>query len=201
MANGKIRFGKQSGGQLALVIPDGVTNTEVTFPESGVLATTAYVDGKMVSGTAVNSTSGTSIDFTGIPSWVKRITIMFNDVSTNGASVVQVQLGSGSITSTGYSSVASYQKNAAAILSSTYTTGFGTVYAATTSVRSGLFTFTLLASNKWIGVVTLSDSSDNSTVVCGGNVTLSGTLDRLRITTGNGTDTFDAGSINIMYEG
>ena len=44
MANGKIGFGKQSGGQLALVIPDGVSNTEVVVPESGVLATTQYVD-------------------------------------------------------------------------------------------------------------------------------------------------------------
>ena len=33
MANGKIRFGKQSGGKLALVIPDGVSNTEVVLPE------------------------------------------------------------------------------------------------------------------------------------------------------------------------
>ena len=44
MANGKIRFGKQSGGELALVFPDGVDNTEVTFPESGLLATRQYVD-------------------------------------------------------------------------------------------------------------------------------------------------------------
>ena len=35
MVNGKIRFGKQSGGQLSLVIPDGVANTEVVVPESG----------------------------------------------------------------------------------------------------------------------------------------------------------------------
>ena len=46
MANGKIRFGKQSGGELALVIPDGIANTEVIVPESGVLATEQYVDGK-----------------------------------------------------------------------------------------------------------------------------------------------------------
>ena len=44
MANGKIRFGKQSGGQLALVMPDGVTNTEVVFPESGDLVNKDYVD-------------------------------------------------------------------------------------------------------------------------------------------------------------
>lgn len=46
MANGKIRFGKQSGGELALVIPDGVDNTEVIVPESGVLTTKQYVDDK-----------------------------------------------------------------------------------------------------------------------------------------------------------
>ena len=44
MANGKIRFGKQSGGELALVIPDGVDNTEVVVPESGILATEDYAD-------------------------------------------------------------------------------------------------------------------------------------------------------------
>ena len=44
MANGKIRFGKQAGGQLSLIIPNGATNTEVTLPESGILATKKYVD-------------------------------------------------------------------------------------------------------------------------------------------------------------
>ena len=44
MANGKIRFGKQLGGEIALVMPDGVDNTEVLFPESGELATKEYVD-------------------------------------------------------------------------------------------------------------------------------------------------------------
>jgi hypothetical protein len=35
----------------------------------------------------------------------------------------------------------------------------------------------------------------------GFQVSLSGTLDRIRLTTVNGSDTFDAGSINIIYEG
>lgn len=46
MANGKIRFGKQSGGELTLVIPDGVSNTNLVLPESGTVATQAYADGK-----------------------------------------------------------------------------------------------------------------------------------------------------------
>ena len=48
MANGKIRFGKQSGGELSLVIPDGIDNTEVLFPESGDLATKEYIDNTTV---------------------------------------------------------------------------------------------------------------------------------------------------------
>jgi hypothetical protein len=47
----------------------------------------------ITSGTAVASTSGTSIDFTSIPLWVKRITVMFAGVSTNGTSPFLVQLG------------------------------------------------------------------------------------------------------------
>lgn len=62
MANGKIRFGKQSGGKLALVIPDGVANTEVIFPESGVLATEDYVDNNSDIGaiTSYSQISGTN---------------------------------------------------------------------------------------------------------------------------------------------
>ena len=48
MANGKIRFGKQSGGELALVFPDGVENIQVIVPESGELATKQYLDGLQV---------------------------------------------------------------------------------------------------------------------------------------------------------
>ena len=57
MANGKIRFGKQSGGELALVIPDGVDYTEVIIPESGVLATKDYADLKV----ALTDFTGTNV--------------------------------------------------------------------------------------------------------------------------------------------
>jgi hypothetical protein len=76
-----------------------------------------------LSGTAVASTSGTSIDFTSIPAWVKKITVMFDRVSTNGTSFVQVQLGtSGGFVITGYVSAAS---NTGTGISST--TGFGSL--------------------------------------------------------------------------
>jgi len=86
-----------------------------------VSSTGAY--GQLKSGTAVASTSGTSIDFTSLPSWVKRITVMFNGVSTNSSSDVICQIGSGSFTTTGYSACGSIL-SISSMASSTYTTGF-----------------------------------------------------------------------------
>ena len=57
------------------------------------LGTDGTVQGIISRGTTVASTSGTSIDFTGIPSFVKRITVMLNQVSLSGTSNVCIQLG------------------------------------------------------------------------------------------------------------
>jgi hypothetical protein len=159
--------------------------------------------GAFVAGTAVASTSGTSIDFTSIPSWVKRVTVMFNGVSTNGTSQYQVQLGdAGGIETTGYSSAVAFL--GASTGGANATTGF----IINTSINS---------SNTFAGAVYISKVNGNTFVSTGnliydstsptsfllpstGIKTLSDTLDRLRITTVNGTDTFDAGSINILYE-
>ena len=155
----------------------------------------------LTAGTAQASTSGTSITFTSIPSWVKRITVMFNGVSTSGTSVPLIQLGSGSPTTTGYLCSAS-STGGAAITQANYTTGFGlwggAVSAATTIQGSAVFT--LVSGNTWIcsGALGLSNSAANA--IISGSIALSGTLDRVVITTVNGTDTFDAGSINVLYE-
>ena len=153
----------------------------------------------ITSGTAVASTSGTSIDFTSIPSWVKRITVMFNGVSTNGTSLVQVQIGAGSVTTSGYAGYAGYVINAGATSTGTLTTGLAVDnYGNAALARTGLLIITLIGSNTWV-----SQSQNAASTVFGfGNssITLGGTLDRVRITTINGTDTFDAGSINILYE-
>ena len=152
----------------------------------------------LVSGTSVASTSGTSIDFTGIPSWVKRITVMFNGVSTNGTAMLLSQIGSGSVTTSGYVSAAAY--TGASTGGATSTAGYIlTAAAGATNTAIGSLVITLLGSNLWIcsSVLARQDGYANS---AGGTVTLGGTLDRVRITTVNGTDTFDAGSINILYE-
>ena len=155
---------------------------------------------RITQGTAVASTSGTSIDFTSLPAWVKRITVMFQGVSTSGTSNLLIQLGSGSITSSGYSSVASQATGGA-----TSTAGFittVTLAAASASARYGQSTLTNITGNTWV-VSGLNTPIDNSLVasISVGSIALAGVLDRVRITTVNGTDTFDAGSINILYEG
>jgi len=158
----------------------------------------------LVSGTAQASTSGTSIDFTGIPSWVKRITVMFSGVSTNGTSAFLIQIGtSAGVTTSGYSSAGSNIGTGSTNMTNS-TAGFVLTAGgdASTTSYDGLISVSLInaSSNAWVSAGTLRRSTNNSTHTSGGNVTLSGALDRVRITTANGTDTFDAGTINIMYE-
>jgi hypothetical protein len=166
---------------------------------AGVTTNSGAVYNGIASGTAVASTSGTSIDFTSIPSWVKRITVMFNGVSLSGSSNFLIQVGAGSVTSSGYTSAYSVAR-AASGLGGASTSGFIAVNAAAADTMSGSITILTLGSNVWVSNHVLGDYTSQLTSQGGGNVTLGGTLDRVRITTVNGTDTFDAGSINILYE-
>ena len=171
-----------------------LTNTTWYAMAGGAARATA-----VVSGTSVASTSGTSIDFTGLPSWVKRITVMFSGVSTSGTSPFLIQIGSGSVDATGYISTSCGVVDAAAVGSNSSTAGFiiRSVFAA--NVCSGNLTLTNISGNIW----TSSHTAKMNTTTCvlgGGDKSLSGTLDRVRITTVNGTDTFDAGTVNILYE-
>ena len=158
--------------------------------------------GLINTGTAVASTSGTSIDFTGIPAGVKRITVMFAGVSTNGSSLVQLQVGSGSVTTTGYVSNGINVQNGASPVTNSSTTGMlllGT--NASSVVFSGFAVLVNISGNTWCYQSSCGRSDASIQILgAGQSPTLSGTLDRLRITTVNGTDTFDAGSINILYE-
>jgi len=152
----------------------------------------------ITSGTAVASTSGTSITFSSLPSWVKRITVMFNSVSTSGTSVYLVQIGSGSVTSTGYSATASRIGVGAASVNST--AGFPLYQAAAADLISGAIVLYNVTGNTWACTAMLGFPNSTATILTGGSVSISGVLDRVVVTTTNGTDTFDNGSINILYE-
>jgi hypothetical protein len=183
-----------------LQLASGVGNL-VTIPTGTGTAVVNGVNSSIVSATAVASTSGTSIDFTSIPNWVRRVTVMFRGVSTNGTSPLQIQIGSGSVTVTGYLSGAWLANT----LNAGSTTGFILMgnNAANTAFSGSIF-INLITSNQYIssGVLgqTTNPPSVGAAVISGGDVSLGGALDRVRITTVNGTDTFDAGTINILYE-
>jgi hypothetical protein len=156
---------------------------------------------RITSGTAVASTSGTSIDFTSLPAWVKKITLMLSGISTNGAtSNYLIQLGAGSVTTSGYLGATTFLSSVA--VSANLTTGFGIYNASGASqVSHGSVQITTMGSNLWVASGVLAQSNGGATITTAGSITLGGTLDRVRITTVNGTDAYDAGSINIMYEG
>lgn len=154
--------------------------------------------------TEVASTSGTSIDFTGIPNGVKRITIMFVGVSTNGTSNMVVQIGdAGGIENTGYVSKAvgigtstiSAVTGSTAALILTPVQGAGTTF-------SGQMILSLEDSsdNTWVSLHTIRDSASDFIAWGAGDKALSAVLDRVRITTAGGSDTFDTGAINISFE-
>jgi hypothetical protein len=160
-----------------------------------------YQGGAVTSGTAVASTSGTSIDFTSIPSWVKRITVMLNGVSTSGSSLLQIQIGAGSVTTTGYLSSALGGTTGNVLGGTTSTAGFAiTAFTDAAYSANGIFVISTIGSNTWVESGILNTNTLANAYMSSGRIVLSGTLDRVRVTTVNGTDTFDLGSINILYE-
>ena len=189
-----------SSGTITLAAPALAGSNTLTLP-----ASTGTV-GLIAQGTAVASTSGTSIDFTSIPSWVKQITVMFNGVSTSGTSIVKIQLGtSGGIQTTGYGGTVCLV-NAGGGAASAYVSSAGfeierVPTAASTRYGSIVLNNFDTTGGNWVctGAIGYSDAvSYNSTA---GGKSLAAQLTQIRITTANGTDTFDAGSINITYQG
>lgn len=164
----------------------------------------AYLKGQQsVLGTPVATTSGTAITFSSIPSWVKRITINFKGVGTNGTSLKQIQIGSGSITTSGYvQAAASISSGAYPVVSASATSGFIINSGAAAERMSGSIVLILenSSNNTWVASGVLGETAVVLMKLVGGYVSLSGALDRVVITTVNGTDAFAAGEINILYE-
>ena len=164
----------------------------------------AYTDTKVAAvitrGTAVATTSGTNVDFTSIPSTVKRITVMLSGVSTNGTSPIILQLGdSGGIEITDYLGSATEIRGTPD--SDLFTTGFGVIQSPITSdLFYGIATIVNLSGNTWVYCFSGGTSTSAVTYIGAGSKTLSATLDRIRLTTSGGANTFDAGTVNIMYE-
>lgn len=189
------------------VITEATAGTWASAPTtlqvaSASAVTNAISPGALKLGTAVASTSGTAIDFTGIPAWAKKVTLSFVGFSTNGTSVPLVQLGdSGGVETPGYLGCTSMISSSTA--SSTNFTagiGLGPTWAAAW-VFHGTVVLTLESGATWIAAINAGCSDNNRAMYGGARMTLSsGPLDRVRITMSNGTDAFDAGEINISWE-
>jgi hypothetical protein len=199
-----INIAGDTSGSVILTVPAAAGSSTITLPAGTGTVAVQGVSTNIVSGTAVASTSGTAIDFTGIPSWVKRITVMFYGVSTSGTTGFQVRVGTSSgVVATGYLGQGDIQSGS---VNGNLSTGFTIVPDTAVSAAAlihGRAEIVNITGNTWI-CVSQTGRSDatgtGSSFYCSGSIPLSGVLDRVRINSGNGTDTFDAGSINIMYE-
>ena len=186
-------------GSNTLVLPTGNGTADQALVTNGSGALSWSDRGRLTLGTST-SLSGTSTDITGIPSWVKLIRITILTMSTNGTAVPQLQVGSGSFSTSGYGS----QAWAASTGSGVATTG---IYLqstnAATFVATGALTLQLVGSNQWVadGTVALTNATSVGYHFAGYTPALSGALDRIRFTTVGGTDTFDAGFVNLIYQG
>jgi hypothetical protein len=152
---------------------------------------------------AVASTSGTAIDFTGIPVWVKRIQVIFNGVSLSATANLLVQIGpSTGFETSSYASASSYAGSSVDSGAASSTSGFVIRAGAAAAATSGLLQLTNVSGNIWVASFAgcRSDGGVASSNTGGGTKTLAATLERVRITS-TSTDTFDAGSIGIIYEG
>lgn len=181
------------------VTTPGVTDTGA-LSVTGITTLGALGSSVITSGTAQASTSGTSIDFTGIPSWVKRVTVLMNDVSLTGTDYPLIRLG----TASGILSTASYFSMTSAITTANtasavnFTTAFGIQSATASNSLNGQFIISNITGNTWVLSGTYTQNTSNMGFSTG-RVTVPSVLTQLRITT-SGTDTFDAGTINILYE-
>lgn len=192
-----------SGGNLVAIVAPGTRATFTCILITGTSAASwdCKFGGTLTLGTPQVSTSGTSVDFTGIPSWVRRITISLSSVSTNGTSPLMIQIGdSGGIEATDYKAAGSDIVGAAA---ANYTTGFGIGTGTTAAALHEGFVVLALqnpVSFNWTCSGNVARSDAAQMYFTAGRKALSAELDRVRITTVGGVNTFDGGGINILYE-
>lgn len=153
----------------------------------------------LVSAVAKTAT-GASVDFTGIPSWAKRITVMLRGVSFAAAGISRLRLGTSSgLVASGYTSNNTVLTTTGTTVGAVTDGLVGISSAAAATTINGQIVITQIDTNTWVASATIYRTTDDTTVVINGNIALSGALDRLSLVAT--TSTFDAGTVNILYEG
>ena len=177
-----------------------LSSKTVTLPDANI--TPAKLAQPYTLRTAQASTSGTFIDFTAIPSWVKRITVMLDAVSFAGTAHMLIQIGSASFKTSEYASWSTFLQGTTTTAGATSSSaGFVVYMSAAANIVTGTFVLNLVGYDTWLGQGKGVYSNNGSQMFAAGKVALSGALDRVRITRSDASDTFDAGAISISYEG
>ncbi len=189
-----------SSAQQAVIAINRLVNA-VSDQTTALTSSFDAVAAKLVAGTAVVSTSGSTIDFTGISSWAKKVTCLFSGASLSGTDHILIQIGTSSgVETAGYVSTSAIVTNAAATATINSVAGFVAYDGAAANTLSGAVILYNITGNQWVASGTWN--YDNATTIngsMGGSKTLSTTLDRVRFTV-TGVNTFDAGTVNVIYE-
>lgn len=198
-----------SGAALANLGPGSITATQLasdavtTAKILNNAVTPAKLSQPLTHGTPVATTSGTEKDFTGIPSWVRRITVSLAGVSLSGTALLRFRLGtSGGFATSGYTGAASVISSGAATVQLSagfdiYTNAPNAGYAYSGTIE---FICVDAPNDIWAARGMFAAGTVTWTHTVGGHIDLGGALTQIRLTSSNGTDTLDAGTINIHYE-
>jgi hypothetical protein len=189
-----IKLARGNAGNTTADIITVNSSGQITASITGSTISNSTINGGSITSAISQNATGTNIDFTGIPSWVKRITVIFNEVVATQPSLVQIG-DSGGVETTGYISTSIVVDNVGLSTGGGNTTGF--IWFGQT-IGSGLIQLVNVSANTWISSHN-GKISTTQIVTGGGSKTLSSTLDRIRITTVGGA--FTSGSVNITYEG
>lgn len=148
------------------------------------------------------SASGTALNFTSIPSWVRKITIGLSAVSFSGSDSLRIRIGTGGVAKTsGYSS-SGWVTAALASNGNTSTAGFDGAFDGTASnERNGVFTLVCVdpSTHTWSLSGTYQASGSGSGFGLNGTVTLAGALNIVTIA-GTSGGAFDGGKAVVQYE-
>jgi hypothetical protein len=178
-----------------------LTNKTLTSPTIG--GTPVMSASVITLGTSVSPTTSTSIEFTGLPSWVKRIIVSYQALKSNGTANFWIQLSTGgSYVTTGYAGSLMYTAGASGSSATGQTSAITIFHDTATNIRTGMMTLTLMnaATNTWMANGFCGDTNTGYCMFTASSISLAGVADKIRFTTSNGTDQFTAGSINIQYE-
>jgi len=179
-------------------VAPGTSGNVLTSDGTDWASSAAAGGGGFTSETVQTTTSGTTKTFSSLPSGLKIIHIMCNEISITTANTTYIRIGdSGGIETTGYIATTGRIQTSVLVASATIGFIFGRNDAAT--LFSGIVTLTLIDSSANTWVASHSGKSSTTLAIAGGGVkSLSGELTQVQLFVDGGT--LDNGSINILHQ-